>query len=93
MADLAVGASWSIYSGPEPGQVVLFPAIAPGAYTTDEAPIHLVSGSTEPDAFGISIAPGDIDGDGLLDLVIGAPNDSRARELAGSVTVIFGAGL
>jgi hypothetical protein len=55
-------------------------------------PITLL-GADRLDAAGSSLDAADIDGDGLLDLAIGAPDDSRSRELAGSVTLVFGASL
>jgi hypothetical protein len=92
-AELIVGAPHSYYFGTGPGVVGVFPSPTPGAYTVGQAPIQLTSGSPDPDAFGISIAPADFDGDGRMDLAIGAPNDLRAAPQAGSVTLVFGASL
>ncbi len=35
---------------------------------------------------------GDVDGDGLLDIALGAPGDPTAGSDAGSVGVVFGVG-
>ena len=73
--------------------VSLLFAPSPGDYLLTDAHRTLVLGGTQPDAFGMTLAAGDIDGDGLGDLAIGAPRDSAAGEDAGSVTIVFGASL
>jgi hypothetical protein len=92
-ADLAVGAPWSVYIGPEPGRVLVFYAPVPGSYLDTDAAIELTSGAGAPDAFGMAIEGGDVDGDGLYDLVVGAPVDPTEALEAGSVTIVFGASL
>ena len=73
--------------------MAIFQSPSPGSYRIGDASLSLVSGSAAPDAFGLSIAPADIDGDGLMDLAIGAPDDPRNGPLAGSLTLVFGASL
>ena len=57
------------------------------------AGIALVFGAAANDRFGVSVAAGDLDGDGFDDLIMGAllgagPTDLRAS--AGEVTVVYG---
>ena len=49
-------------------------------------------GSGKPwEAFGFALTSGDLNDDGIVDLVVGAPGDSRDRSsLGGAVTVIYG---
>jgi hypothetical protein len=59
----------------------------------DPAPILTIVGAEEGDRLGIWVTTGDIDGDGKLDLLLGAdqsdgPNNDRPD--SGSITVIFG---
>ncbi|MEQ1571713.1 MAG: FG-GAP repeat protein [Myxococcota bacterium] len=92
-ADLSVGAPWSLTTGPEPGRVLLYAAPGPGEVDDTQATITVVSGSSEPDGFGIAIEGGDFDGDGLYDLVVGAPVDPTGNVEAGSITLVYGASL
>jgi hypothetical protein len=91
--DLAIGASHSVLSGTEPGSVYLFLAPPPGSYTPADASATLTSGVGLPDAFGMALDAGDVDGDGRDDLVVGAPRDPTVGSYDGSVTVLYGAGL
>jgi hypothetical protein len=91
--DLAVAAPRSIYVGTEPGHVLIWPAPQQGVLDAAEAPIDRVSGVGAPDGFGMGLEGGDFDGDGRMDLAIGAPCDPTVGAYAGSVTVVFGASL
>ncbi|WP_019877320.1 FG-GAP-like repeat-containing protein [Sporichthya polymorpha] len=62
-------------------------------------PLHLsqntpgVPDAAEPnDRFGAALAAGDFDGDGLADLAVGAPGETKGKAFgSGYVTVLFGA--
>lgn len=89
--DLAVGAPWSTYlPGAPPGRVLVFDDPR-GALRVGDADWVFTSGARRADAFGLAVRAGDLDGDGLGDLVVGAPLDPRVASNAGSVTIVYGA--
>lgn len=53
--------------------------------------IAMLRSEAPGDGFGSSLASGDFDDDGVLDVVVGAPNDDFASEDAGAVWVFSGA--
>lgn len=60
----------------DPGRVAIyFGPVAPGRHNVSDASVLLSSGSTSPDSFGLRIAAGDVDGDRIDDLVVGARED------------------
>jgi FG-GAP repeat len=91
-ADLAFGAPRSAYYGAEPGLVHVWFAPPAGALDLEDA-LTLESGVGSPDYFGGAIEAADFDGDGILDLAIGAPRDPTIGEWGGSVTVVLGGAL
>ena len=59
----------------------------------DPAPIITIEGAEEGDRLGIWVTTGDVDGDGKLDLLLGADQSdgpSNDRPDSGSVTILFG---
>jgi hypothetical protein len=80
-ADLAAGAFPSAAST---GQVIVFDG-ADGSF------LYSVAGEAEGDAFGRALGgAGDVDGDGLPDLVVGAPGADPAGNGSGRVRVLRG---
>jgi hypothetical protein len=90
-SDLAVGIPRNFYAGfDRPGRVALFwGPIGAGVFSEDDS-ARLVRASESPDAFGLELCSGDVDGDGVDDLVVAAPLDSTNGSLAGTVHLILG---
>lgn len=93
-ADLAIGVPRDIYFGfDRPGRVAVFLGPIPaGTQRVADADL-VVSGSRDPDAFGLDLDIGDVDGDGRADLVVGAPYDNSAGESVGRVYLFGGPAL
>ena len=96
--DLIVGAPTSYFGGVGPGAAyVVF-----GRTNGFDSPIDLAAiaagsggfkiiGENERDGAGVSVAAaGDINGDGIDDLAVGAPGQDSAGGFAGAVYVVFG---
>jgi hypothetical protein len=72
------------------GAVALFRGSAYGVTVLEDALLHQdttgVSGANwETDMFGTALAAGDIDGDGIVDLIVGGPGDTDPGATAGSI--------
>ncbi len=105
--DLVVGAPWQVPGGERPGEVfvlygdaalkdatpapVLVDVTAPGTLRVN----RLLGNAWAPrEAFGQSVVLGDVDSDGRLDLLIGAPAANPPhRDAAGGVYIVYGATL
>ncbi|MEM9578302.1 MAG: trypsin-like serine protease [Pseudomonadota bacterium] len=76
--DLLVGAPGEDFrgSGPNGGVVFVFPGSNDGFETPQLLSQEPVGRTEEGDLFGASLAVADFDGDGFLDLVVGAPGES-----------------
>ncbi|MDP2304421.1 MAG: MopE-related protein [Pseudomonadota bacterium] len=79
LADLLLGAPDYLLGA---GRVYL----VGGTHTDLASPIAVFDAATLFDRAGTSLAAGDLDGDGLSDLVIGAPSGPEAYVMAGGVT-------
>lgn len=91
-ADLAVGIPRDVYFGADrPGRVAVWLGpVAPGPHDDDDASLVFSARSCGADAFGVALDAGDVDGDGVDDLVVGAPLDGRTAEAAGAVHLFLG---
>ncbi len=87
-ADLVVGAP---YGASTRGEVVVVSggaaATAPMMATLSEVAAHTLEGSNTSDAFGWSLAVGDLTGDGQPELVVGAPLYDHAWGAEGALLV------
>ena len=107
--DILIGAPGNDEGGPDSGQSYLFwgstlaAQLTPGtsvAFVLDTADIRFLGGpsatstANEDDHSGESVsAAGDIDGDGLGDIVIGAWGNDQAGDLSGKTYVFLGSTL
>ncbi|HEX5010740.1 MAG TPA: integrin alpha [Planctomycetota bacterium] len=86
VSDVAVGAPHASFAGTDSGRVV----VLSGA---DATPLFGVNGLSAGENFGSSVAGvGDVDHDGIPDLLVGAPNASFAASAAGRCYLLSGAG-
>ncbi len=94
LGDLAVGAPQAEGSTTNAGVVYLFggTALLAGG-NTDDADVFL-DGASSGDAYGDAVAAvGDVDGDGLPDLLVGSPMEDTAASNAGKVELYTGLAL
>src|SRR4029077_10177759 len=90
-ADIAIGApGWGIATF-DPGAVYLISGAATHASFSVEAPgsvkVHLIRGDLDAGFAGISVAMGDVNADGRLDLAIGARMADQAYVVLSASTV------
>lgn len=90
--DLAVGAPEDARAGDSAGAVLVqYGPLAPG--TLDLATVDLVfTGEGANHQAGAALLGGDVDGDGVGDLLIGAPGESSLAENGGAVVLVLGRG-
>ena len=83
-ADLIVGANLDSANGVESGSARVLSGI-------DGSVLHAVVGDSAGDQFGVSVSgAGDVNGDGLADLIVGADGDDNNGFSSGSARVFSG---
>ena len=93
-SDLIIGQSSSSGTDDSAGTTWLVHGPIEGTYSLDEAASVVFSGTNAGDQAGTALAwAGDVDADGLDDILIGAPGESTNGSDAGAAYLILGAGL
>ncbi len=93
--DVLIGANCEESSGSEAGAAYLVLTATSGTFALADAELKLL-GIASSDEAGTSVAgPGDVDGDGMDDLLVGAPGDDQGDPSggnSGAATLLFGQG-
>lgn len=93
--DVLVGAYTHNGAGQNAGKVYLFlgSRLALGGYISAATADYAWTGAAADDEAGISVAAGDVDGDGLDDLVVGADGVDSAGAWTGAAYIVLGSSL
>jgi len=76
------GRAWIVFGGTSLGSTISLGSIGTGGFRVDGLPGN--------DKLGTALATGDFNGDGIDDIVLGAPNGDNTASNAGELYVIFG---
>ena len=97
LGELAVGIYGGDSGASNGGEVAVLLSGDAGAWTSGEPLVDhagvLVTGDGSGDGLGLGLHTGDLDGDGLPELVAGAPREDSGANNAGLVVVFDGSGL
>jgi FG-GAP repeat len=89
--DVILGAPNDDTNGNDAGAVYVVPTFGPSQQTELIDVDRRLLGEAEYDGAGAAVgSPGDVDGDGLADVLVGSPYNSRTRAGAGAVHVVPG---
>jgi hypothetical protein len=89
IGDLAIGAPGNSGGGINAGALHVFLGPLEGPLTADNA-IAVYTGKDSNDKLGTSIASGDLDRDGLTDIIVGAPGADGVGSRRGAYYVLYG---
>lgn len=84
--DVAIGAFLADDLAKDAGRV----AVYWGGSALDTIPDLILRGTHAAQYFGYTLSAGDVNGDGIADLIVGAPYDRQSGPLAGRAWVYFG---
>jgi hypothetical protein len=91
--DLVLGSQYDDRAGTDAGAIFALLGPLTGMLTTDDADAVLV-GEAAGDAAGSAVrGAGDVDGDGLVDVIVGATDNDAGGESAGAAYVVSGSPL
>jgi len=88
--DVLVGAPRHNGSGPRTGAVYVVPATSTGVANLRDAATATLGGVAAGDSAGFALAAGDVNGDGVPDVLVGAPGSDRRTRDAGAAYVVYG---
>ncbi|MBN1335841.1 MAG: FG-GAP repeat protein [Deltaproteobacteria bacterium] len=87
--DLLIGANGEDTSGTDAGAVYLFHGPVEGAVSASQSDAKIVA-EAQADGLGYSLAFGEFDGDGILDVLVGVPYQGAGGSSAGAAYVVLG---
>ncbi len=91
LPDIFIGAGGNDAGGVDAGASYLIPGgRSTSSRTLGDAPLWSYVGERPGDSAGLVGAPGDVDGDGLADLLVGSPRSDQAGDDAGAAYLVLG---
>ncbi|MFH1462796.1 MAG: hypothetical protein ABIO70_00210, partial [Pseudomonadota bacterium] len=89
LADLLIGAPFGDLAGQEWGEVHVLTGPVQGGLEASDAAAILTTGAYADAAGSTVSSAGDVDGDGLDDVLVGAPSDSSMEERSGAAYLVI----